>query len=228
MSLGGIAIAIRRHGRRCDVMIEGLPTKKKLAQEKILGQKLEGTELMEKSFTKCGDLRSVQPCLSACLSSLCRLFGFHRSQEPANSGRSFTRPMPLAAAQGCRSPLASVLRVIWIRGKIPDELAIPINRGTHLDISAALEPCSFGRKLTIRDSHGIFRTALLADLRLGWGVFLPPLDEVTCCTCQRAVPGLSVQKASGNAAQDDALIKRAEVKPFSAKAGRRHCDRPQR
>lgn len=133
---------------------------------------------------------------------------------------AFTKTYAMAVSAGLAITLVPVLMGYFIRGKIPDENANPINRGLialyHPVLTAVL-----ARPKTTLAIAGILLLATLYPLsRLG-SEFMPALDEGDLLYMPSTLPGISVREASHLLQQTDRLIKTVpEVDTVFGKAGR--------
>jgi Cu(I)/Ag(I) efflux system membrane protein CusA/SilA len=133
---------------------------------------------------------------------------------------AFTKTWSMAVAAGLGITLVPVLMALFIRGKIPDEKANPINRFLIRLYEPLLDRVLNWPKATI----GVALLLLLATLwplsRLG-SEFMPPLNEGDLLYMPSTLPGISAREAARLLQQTDRLIKTVpEVESVFGKAGR--------
>jgi Cu(I)/Ag(I) efflux system membrane protein CusA/SilA len=143
----------------------------------------------------------------------------------AQEGRLFgplalTKTYAMAAAAGLAVTLVPVLMGYWIRGRIPDELSNPLNRGLIALYRPLLDRVLRRPTLTLVVAAIAFASAAWPLSQLG-GEFMPPLNEGDVLYMPSALPGLPAAKASELLQITDRLIKSVpEVATVFGKAGR--------
>jgi len=221
MSLGGIAIAIGAMVDAAVVMIENAHKHIEAWRHAHPGQDLVGEAhwcvTMEAAV-------EVGPALFFSLLIITLSFIPVFTLE-AQEGRLFgplalTKTYAMAAAAGLSVTLIPVLMGYWIRGRIPDENANPLNRTLIRLYRPLLDRVLQRPKATL----GIAALALLTTLwplsHLG-GEFMPPMDEGDLLYMPSALPGLSASKAAELLQQTNRMIKTVpEVETVFGKAGR--------
>jgi Cu(I)/Ag(I) efflux system membrane protein CusA/SilA len=221
MSLGGIAIAIGAMVDAAVVMIENAH------------KKLEGWRHAHDGADPAGEQRveliaqaaaEVGPALFFSLLiitlSFVPVFTLQAQEGRLFAPLAYTKTYAMAAAAGLSVTLIPVLMVAFIRGRIADETANPINRvliGLYRPVIAAV----LARPIATLVIAGL---ALLATLwpvsRLG-SEFMPPLDEGDLLYMPTALPGLAVGKAAEILQQTDRILKTfPEVQRVFGKMGR--------
>ncbi|MGH8530758.1 MAG: efflux RND transporter permease subunit [Nevskiales bacterium] len=133
---------------------------------------------------------------------------------------AYTKTYAMAAAAGLSVTLIPVLMVAFIRGKIVDESANPLNRL----LIAVYKPLIAG-VMRVPVLALLVAAALLAvtiwPIRQLGSEFMPPLDEGDLLYMPTALPGLSASKAAEILQQTDRIIKAfPEVKSVFGKIGR--------
>jgi len=221
MSLGGIAIAIGAMVDAAVVMIENAHKKLEQWRHEHDGLDPQGAERLNLMADAAAE---VGPALFFSLLSITLSFVPVFTLE-AQEGRLFaplayTKTYAMAAAAGLSVTLIPVLMVAFIRGKIVDETANPLNR-----VLIALYRPVIDKVLTYpRATLGIAVLVALATLwpatRLG-SEFMPPLDEGDLLYMPTALPGLSVGKGAQILQQTDRILKTfPEVQRVFGKIGR--------
>lgn len=221
MSLGGIAIAIGAMVDAAIVMIENM--------HKVLEQWRHDNHDKQPSgadYWRISEQAAVEvgPALFCSLLiitlSFIPVFSLEAQEGRMFSPLAFTKTYAMAVAAGLGITLVPVLMGYFIRGKIPDEKANPINRW----LIAAYEPLLdkvLGRPKTTLLVAGLVLLATLWPLsRLG-SEFMPPLDEGDLLYMPSTLPGISAREAGRLLQQTDRLIKTVpEVATVFGKAGR--------
>ncbi|HTH94792.1 MAG TPA: CusA/CzcA family heavy metal efflux RND transporter, partial [Rhodocyclaceae bacterium] len=221
MSLGGIAIAIGAMVDAAVVMIENAHKHIEAWRHAHPGQDLVGEAHWYVTMEAAVE---VGPALFFSLLIITLSFIPVFTLE-AQEGRLFgplalTKTYAMAAAAGLSVTLIPVLMGYWIRGRIPDENANPLNRTLIRLYRPLLDRVLQRPKATL----GIAALALLTTLwplsHLG-GEFMPPMDEGDLLYMPSALPGLSASKAAELLQQTNRMIKTVpEVETVFGKAGR--------
>ncbi|WP_145518481.1 efflux RND transporter permease subunit [Yersinia bercovieri] len=221
MSLGGIAIAIGAMVDAAIVMIENM--------HKVLEQwrrSHPGQTPASQDYWRISEQAAIEvgPALFCSLLiitlSFIPVFTLQAQEGRMFSPLAFTKTYAMAVSAGLAITLVPVLMGYFIRGKIPDESANPINRALiaiyHPVLTAVL-----ARPKTTLSIAGMLLLATLYPLsRLG-SEFMPALDEGDLLYMPSTLPGISVREASHLLQQTDRLIKTVpEVATVFGKAGR--------
>lgn len=221
MSLGGIAIAIGAMVDAAIVMIENM--------HKVLEQWRHdhpGKTPANQDYWRISEQAAIEvgPALFCSLLiitlSFIPVFTLQAQEGRMFSPLAFTKTYAMAVSAGLAITLVPVLMGYFIRGKIPDENANPINRwliaAYHPVLTAVL-----ARPKTTLAIAGLLLLATLYPLsRLG-SEFMPALDEGDLLYMPSTLPGISVREASHLLQQTDRLIKTLpEVETVFGKAGR--------
>ena len=220
MSLGGIAIAIGAMVDAAVVMIENAH-KHLEAWRHEHGRDPEGQERLKLMTDAAAE---VGPALFFSLLiitlSFVPVFTLEAQEGRLFSPLAYTKTYAMAAAAGLSVTLIPVLMVAFIRGKIVDESANPLNRA----LLAAYQPVIAA---VLRHPRITMLGALLLLVATVWPVsqlgseFMPPLDEGDLLYMPTALPGLAVGKASEILQQTDRIIKGfPEVHRVFGKIGR--------
>jgi len=221
MSLGGIAIAIGAMIDAAIVMIENAHKHLEAFDHAHPDQPITAFERWELIATSAAE---VGPALFFSLliitMSFIPVFSLEGQEGKLFSPLAFTKSYTIAAAALLSVTLVPVLMGYFIRGRIPNENANPINR-VLIRLYRPLLEATLRRPWA---AIGIAVIALVLTLiplsRLG-GEFLPPLDEGDLLYMPTAVPGISAEKASELLQQTDRLIKTVpEVATVFGKSGR--------
>jgi Cu(I)/Ag(I) efflux system membrane protein CusA/SilA len=221
MSLGGIAVAIGAMVDAAVVMIENAHKHLEAWRHSHPGQTLSEAA----RWQLIGDASvQVGPALFFSLLvitlSFLPVFALEAQEGRLFSPLAFTKTYAMAAAAILSVTLVPVLMGYWIRGRIRDESANPLNRV----MIAAYRPLLAA---ALRRPVSVLLAALLVLLataypasRLG-GEFLPPLDEGDLLYMPTALPGLSAGKAAEILQLTNRMIKSVpEVARVFGKIGR--------
>jgi len=221
MSLGGIAIAIGAMVDAAVVMIENAHKKLEHWQHGHAGQKLGGEarlELMAQAAAEVGPALFFS--LLIITMSFVPVFLLEAQEGRLFTPLAYTKTYAMAAAAGLSVTLIPVLMVAFIRGRIADETANPLNR-----LLVALYRSIINKVLAFpKATLVIAALAALATLwpatRLG-SEFMPPLDEGDLLYMPTALPGLAVGKGAQILQQTDRILKTfPEVQRVFGKMGR--------
>jgi len=221
MSLGGIAIAIGAMVDAAVVMIENAHKKLEHWRHEHEGLDPQGADRLSLMADAAAE---VGPALFFSLLiitlSFVPVFTLEAQEGRLFAPLAYTKTYAMAAAAGLSVTLIPVLMVAFIRGKIVDETANPLNR-----VLIALYRPVIDKVLTYpRTTLGIAMLVALATLwpatRLG-SEFMPPLDEGDLLYMPTALPGLSVGKGAQILQQTDRILKTfPEVQRVFGKIGR--------
>lgn len=221
MSLGGIAIAIGAMVDAAIVMIENM--------HKVLEQWRHDHPDREPSSGDYWHLAEraaveVGPALFCSLLiitlSFIPVFSLEAQEGRMFSPLAFTKTWSMAMAAGLGITLIPVLMGYFIRGKIPDEKANPINRFLIRAYEPLLDKVLTFPKTTLALAFALLLVTLWPLSRLG-SEFMPPLDEGDLLYMPSTLPGISAREASRLLQQTDRLIKSVpEVASVFGKAGR--------
>jgi Cu(I)/Ag(I) efflux system membrane protein CusA/SilA len=222
MSLGGIAIAIGAMVDAAIVMIEN-------AHKKLEGwrhqhgadARLEPAQRLSLIATAAGE---VGPALFFSLLiitlSFVPIFSLAGQAGRLFSPLAFTKTYSMAAAAGLSVTLVPVLMYYFIRGRLRDERANPLNRWLIAAYRPALRLALARPWWTLGATAAVLIVTVFPLSRLGTE-FLPPLDEGDLLYMPSTLPGLSVGKAAQLLQQTDRILKTfPEVKTVFGKAGR--------
>ena len=221
MSLGGVAIAIGAMVDAAVVMIENAHKKLEHWTRAHPGQVLQGEQRLKLIAEAAAE---VGPALFFSLLiitlSFVPVFTLQAQEGRMFAPLAFTKTYAMAAAAGLSVTLIPVLMVAFIRGRIADESANPLNRV----LAAAYRPMIHAVLARPRTTLAV--AALLA-LVTAWPMtrlgteFMPPLDEGDLLYMPTALPGLSVGKGAQILQQTDRILKSfPEVERVFGKIGR--------
>lgn len=221
MSLGGIAIAIGAMVDAAIVMIENM--------HKVLEQwRHDHPERQPSSddYWKIAQQAAseVGPALFCSLLiitlSFIPVFTLEAQEGKMFSPLAFTKTYSMAVAAGLGITLVPVLMGYFIRGKIPDETANPLNRWLIRAYEPLLDKVLQWPKATLA-AAGVLLVATLWPLAQLGSEFLPQIDEGDLLYMPSTLPGISSREAGRLLQQTDRLIKTIpEVKSVFGKAGR--------
>jgi len=221
MSLGGIAVAVGAIADGAMVMIENAHKKIEAWQHAHPQQELTGAE---RAKVITDGAVEVGPALfySLLITTLAFLPVFTlEAQEGRLFGPlAYTKTYAVAMSAGIMVTLVPVLMVMWIRGRIPDEMRNPLTRGMVAVYRPLLEAVLKWPKATVVLAIVLCATTWWPLSRVG-GEFLPMLDEGDLLYMPSALPGLSAQKASELLQTTNRMIRTVpEVERVFGKAGR--------
>lgn len=221
MSLGGIAIAIGAMVDAAIVMIENM--------HKVLEQwRHEHPERQPSSadYWQIAQhaVSEVGPALFCSLLiitlSFIPVFTLEAQEGKMFSPLAFTKTYSMAVAAGLGITLVPVLMGYFIRGKIPDETANPLNRWLIRAYEPLLDKVLQWPKATLA-AAGLLLVATLWPLAQLGSEFLPQIDEGDLLYMPSTLPGISSREAGRLLQQTDRLIKTIpEVQSVFGKAGR--------
>ncbi|HHS9647939.1 TPA: efflux RND transporter permease subunit [Klebsiella oxytoca] len=221
MSLGGIAIAIGAMVDAAIVMIENM--------HKVLEQwRYEHPERQPSSADywqiALHAASEVGPALFCSLLiitlSFIPVFTLEAQEGKMFSPLAFTKTWSMAVAAGLGITLVPVLMGYFIRGKIPDEAANPLNRWLIGAYEPLLDKVLQWPKATLA-AAGLLLVATLWPLAQLGSEFLPQIDEGDLLYMPSTLPGISSREAARLLQQTDRLIKTIpEVQSVFGKAGR--------
>ncbi|UQC70396.1 CusA/CzcA family heavy metal efflux RND transporter [Lelliottia sp. AC1] len=221
MSLGGIAIAIGAMVDAAIVMIENMH--KVLEHWRHDHPDQEPTSgdywhLAERAAVEVGP--ALFCSLLIITLSFIPVFSLEAQEGRMFSPLAFTKTWSMAVAAGLGITLVPVLMGYFIRGKIPDEKANPINRFLIRLYEPLLDHVLRFPKTTLALALVLLLVTLWPLSRLG-SEFMPPLNEGDLLYMPSTLPGISAREASRLLQQTDRLIKSVpEVASVFGKAGR--------
>ncbi|MGL5602493.1 MAG: efflux RND transporter permease subunit [Silvania sp.] len=221
MSLGGIAIAIGAMVDAAIVMIENM--------HKVLEQWRHdnpGQEPNSGDYWRLAERAAVEvgPALFCSLLiitlSFIPVFSLEAQEGRMFAPLAFTKTWAMAVAAGLGITLVPVLMGYFIRGRIPDEKANPINRVLIRLYEPLLDRVLRFPKVTLTLA-GVLLLATLWPLSQLGSEFMPPLNEGDLLYMPSTLPGISAREAARLLQQTDRLIKSVpEVATVFGKAGR--------
>jgi Cu(I)/Ag(I) efflux system membrane protein CusA/SilA len=221
MSLGGVAIAIGAMVDAAIVMIENAHKKIEAWTHQHPGQTLRGAahwEVVTDAATEVGPALFFS--LLIITLSFIPVFTLQAQEGRLFGPLALTKTYSMAAAAGLAVTLVPILMGYWIRGRIPQEAANPLNRGL-IALYRPLLNWALGRpKSVIVIALLLLLTSVWPLAHLG-GEFIPALDEGDLLYMPSALPGLSAAKGSELLQITDRLIRSVpEVDTVFGKAGR--------
>lgn len=221
MSLGGIAIAIGAMVDAAIVMIENM--------HKVLEQWRHdnpGQEPTSADYWRLAERAAIEvgPALFCSLLiitlSFIPVFSLEAQEGRMFAPLAFTKTWAMAVAAGLGITLVPVLMGYFIRGRIPDEKANPINRVLIRLYEPLLDRVLRFPKVTLALAGLMLVVTLWPLSRLG-SEFMPPLNEGDLLYMPSTLPGISAREAARVLQQTDRLIKSVpEVASVFGKAGR--------
>ena len=221
MSLGGIAIAIGAMVDAAIVMIENMHKVMEQWRHDNPGRLPERGDYWRFSGQAAVEVGPALFCSLLIITlSFIPVFSLEAQEGRMFSPLAFTKSWAMAVAAGLGITLVPVLMALFIRGKIPDEKANPINRVLIRLYEPLLDKVLAWPKATLA-------IALLLLLATAWPLsrlgseFMPPLDEGDLLYMPSTLPGISAREAGRLLQQTDRLIKSVpEVESVFGKAGR--------
>ncbi|MBL6751758.1 MAG: efflux RND transporter permease subunit [Nevskia sp.] len=221
MSLGGIAIAIGAMVDAAIVMVENAHKKLEAWRHAHGGEEPERSE----HRTLIADAAAeVGPALFFSLLiitlSFVPVFTLQAQEGRLFAPLAFTKTYAMAAAAGLSVTLIPVLMTAFVRGRIADESANPVNRLVSRLYRPAIAQALARPWLTLGLAALLLAATLWLVSRLG-SEFMPPLDEGDLLYMPTALPGLAAGKAAELLQQTDRIIRTfPQVKTVFGKAGR--------
>ena len=221
MSLAGIAIAIGAMVDAAIVMIENAHKHLEEWGEAHPGAALSGEARWQVIAEAAAE---VGPALFFSLLiitlSFIPVFALEAQEGRLFAPLAFTKTYAMAAAAALSVTLVPVLMGYWIRGRIPRENEIFLNR-FFIAIYRPLLRAVLAWPRTVLVGAVLFAAATWYPATRIGGEFLPPLDEGDLLFMPSALPGISPSKAAELLQQTDRLIKSVpEVRSVHGKIGR--------
>ena len=221
MSLGGIAIAIGAMVDAAIVMIENMHKVLEQWRHEHEGRQPEGAEYWRIAEQAAVGVGPALFCSLLIITlSFIPVFSLEAQEGRMFSPLAFTKTWSMAVAAGLGITLVPVLMGLFIRGRIPDEQANPLNRWLIRAYAPLLDKVLAWPKTTLALALLLLLATLWPLSRLG-SEFMPPMDEGDLLYMPSTLPGISVREASRLLQQTDRLIKSVpEVASVMGKAGR--------
>ena len=221
MSLGGIAIAIGAMVDAAVVMIENAHKHLEHWRREHPNSEPDTPQQMKLMSEAAAE---VGPALFFSLLiitlSFVPVFALQAQEGRLFSPLAYTKTFAMAAAAGLSITLIPVLMVLFIRGKIAEEHANPLNRFLIKIYQPAIAAVLRHPQLTLVVAAIVLGVSIWPMLKIG-SEFMPPLDEGDLLYMPSALPGLSAGKASEVLQQTDRILKSfPEVKSVFGKIGR--------
>ncbi|WP_312425063.1 efflux RND transporter permease subunit [Kosakonia cowanii] len=221
MSLGGIAIAIGAMVDAAIVMIENMHKVMEQWRHDNPGRLPERGDYWRFSEQAAVEVGPALFCSLLIITlSFIPVFSLEAQEGRMFSPLAFTKSWAMAVAAGLGITLVPVLMALFIRGKIPDEKANPINRVLIRLYEPLLDKVLAWPKATLAIALLLLVATAWPLSRLG-SEFMPPLDEGDLLYMPSTLPGISAREAGRLLQQTDRLIKSVpEVESVFGKAGR--------
>lgn len=221
MSLGGIAIAIGAMVDAAIVMIENMHKVLEQWRHDNPGRQPSSAEYWQLAERAAIEVGPALFCSLLIITlSFIPVFSLEAQEGKMFAPLAFTKTWSMAVAAGLGITLVPVLMGYFIRGKIPDEKANPINRALIRLYEPLLDKVLTFPKTTLVLAFALILATLWPLSRLG-SEFMPPLDEGDLLYMPSTLPGISAREASRLLQQTDRLIKSVpEVESVFGKAGR--------
>lgn len=221
MSLGGIAIAIGAMVDAAIVMIENMHKVLEQWRHDHPDEQPRSADYWQISQQAAVEVGPALFCSLLIITlSFIPVFSLEAQEGRMFSPLAFTKTYSMAVAAGLGITLVPVLMGWFIRGKIPDEKANPINRWLIAAYEPMLEKVLDKPKTTLAVA-GLLLVATLWPLSQLGSEFMPPLDEGDLLYMPSTLPGISAREAGRLLQQTDRLIKTVpEVETVFGKAGR--------
>jgi copper/silver efflux system protein len=221
MSLGGIAIAIGAMVDAAVVMIENAHKHVEACNHINPDRRptaVEQAGLIAEAAAEVGPALFFS--LLIITLSFVPVFTLEAQEGKLFGPLAFTKTYSMAAAAGLSVTLIPVLMFYFIRGRIPDERANPINRFL-ISLYRPLLDFVLRHPKTILTVSALLIVAAMVPLTKLGSEFMPPLVEGDLLYMPSALPGLSEDKASQLLQQTDkVLMQFPEVQRVFGKAGR--------
>ncbi|HBK4770389.1 TPA: efflux RND transporter permease subunit [Serratia liquefaciens] len=221
MSLGGIAIAIGAMVDAAIVMIENMHKVLEQWRQRHPGQQPTSTDYWRISEQAAVEVGPALFCSLLIITlSFIPVFTLQAQEGRMFSPLAYTKTYAMAVAAGLGITLVPVLMGYFIRGRIPDEHANPINRWLSRLYQPVLASVLARPKTTLGISCLLLLLTAYPLSRLG-SEFMPQLDEGDLLYMPSSLPGMSAREASRLLQLTDRLIKTVpEVATVFGKAGR--------
>ncbi|MCL6746664.1 efflux RND transporter permease subunit [Kosakonia sp. R1.Fl] len=221
MSLGGIAIAIGAMVDAAIVMIENMHKVMEQWRHDNPDRQPTGADYWHFSEQAAVEVGPALFCSLLIITlSFIPVFSLEAQEGRMFSPLAFTKSWAMAVAAGLGITLVPVLMGLFIRGKIPDEKANPINRFLIRMYEPLLDKVLAWPKATLAVALLLLLATLWPLSRLG-SEFMPPLNEGDLLYMPSTLPGISAREAGRLLQQTDRLIKSVpEVASVFGKAGR--------
>nr|WP_241391778.1 efflux RND transporter permease subunit [Serratia proteamaculans]ULG19234.1 CusA/CzcA family heavy metal efflux RND transporter [Serratia proteamaculans] len=221
MSLGGIAIAIGAMVDAAIVMIENMHKVLEQWRQRHPGQQPTSADYWRISEQAAVEVGPALFCSLLIITlSFIPVFTLQAQEGRMFSPLAYTKTYAMAVAAGLGITLVPVLMGYFIRGRIPDEHANPINRWLIRLYQPVLAAVLARPKTTLGVSLLLLLLTLYPLSRLG-SEFMPQLDEGDLLYMPSSLPGMSAREASRLLQLTDRLIKTVpEVATVFGKAGR--------
>ncbi|MNG64232.1 Cation efflux system protein CusA [compost metagenome] len=221
MSLGGIAIAIGAMVDAAIVMIENMHKVLEQWRQRHPGQQPTSTDYWRISEQAAVEVGPALFCSLLIITlSFIPVFTLQAQEGRMFSPLAYTKTYAMAVAAGLGITLVPVLMGYFIRGRIPDEHANPINRWLIRLYQPVLAAVLARPKTTLGVSCLLLLLTAYPLSRLG-SEFMPQLDEGDLLYMPSSLPGMSAREASRLLQLTDRLIKTVpEVATVFGKAGR--------
>ena len=221
MSLGGIAIAIGAMVDAAIVMIENMHKVLEQWRQRHPGQQPTSTDYWRISEQAAVEVGPALFCSLLIITlSFIPVFTLQAQEGRMFSPLAYTKTYAMAVAAGLGITLVPVLMGYFIRGRIPDEHANPINRWLIRLYQPVLASVLARPKTTLGISCLLLLLTAYPLSRLG-SEFMPQLDEGDLLYMPSSLPGMSAREASRLLQLTDRLIKTVpEVATVFGKAGR--------
>ena len=221
MSLGGIAIAIGAMVDAAVVMIENAHKRLERWTHEHPGEAMNN-DTRWKVVTDAAV--EVGPALFLSLViitlSFVPVFALQAQEGRLFAPLAFTKSYAMAGAAILSVTLVPVLMGYFIRGRIPDETANPLNRWLTAGYRPAIDWVLRKPRTVLVIAALVFASTVWPLTRLG-GEFIPPMDEGDLLYMPSALPGISAAQASDLLQKTDRLIRTVpEVATVFGKAGR--------
>jgi Cu(I)/Ag(I) efflux system membrane protein CusA/SilA len=221
MSLGGIAIAIGAMVDGAIVMIENMHKTLEQWRHQHPGKTPQSADYWQISQQAAIEVGPALFCSLLIITlSFVPVFSLQEQEGRMFSPLAFTKTYVMAVSAGLGITLVPVLMGYFIRGKIPDEQANPLNRLLISWYQPLLSAVLAFPKATLSIACLLLLVTLYPLSRLG-SEFMPPLDEGDLLYMPSTLPGISAREAAQLLQQTDRLIKTVpEVEWVFGKAGR--------
>ena len=221
MSLGGIAIAIGAMVDAAIVMIENAHKKLEGYRHAHDGNEpaeRERLELLGQAATEVGPALFFS--LLIITLSFVPVFTLQAQEGRLFSPLAYTKTYAMAAAAAFSVTLIPVLMTYFVRGRIADEDANPINRGLIAGYRPVLR-FALARPVAVLAGSAVLLLMTAWPIAKLGSEFMPPLNEGDLLYMPTALPGLSAGKAAELLQQTDRIIRQfPEVERVFGKMGR--------
>ena len=219
MSLGGIAIAVGAMVDAAIVMVENAHKQLQAAGENVWRQNPAlRWQIVSDAATELG--RPIFISLLIVTLSFLPVFTLEAQEGRLFTPLAYTKTYAMAFAAALAITLVPVLMGLFIRGRIRNERANPVNRMLIRGYRPIIRAVVKHPVIAIISCVSVLSVGIIPITKLG-SEFMPPLDEGDLMYMPSTYPAMSIDKARELLQQTDKLIRtHPEVETVFGKVGR--------